>query len=553
MEGPKVKMSKLKFITVIFLTFGLMFMSLLILIFLAFGKVDNSYDVILATMWNRSGSQYHGLEQIVNKFNRSLKGLYKIKIKQVDSQKIDSIIGTGTLGVRKLPSLYISYGDPFLKYHRNLQLNQAGVKAYDLKTIIAQEQPIINEFIRETSYKKQLIVAPIGKSIDFMFINKLLVVQIFQALHLDNLANEILGNSKIEKPQLLKSLTFKQIHDNIQNEYNCLKKLKTLADFKQFITTWKNYEIFLKAAKVVLEFNQNEKIYLLGIDDTSSVAYAYYANELALKNYDSMAQKFIYNELETNDFLPTINANQKSKKILDQFLMTLQNLKRLAPRSYANYERFNGVRVRMTNNDYNSNYFAINEMIGMIGSSAGLRHLTRKKLKAQDILTLPVPGLKSAQFMMQQGPGIGMFELKDAQKNELAKAFVNYLTQSEINQEYAAFANYFPIHQASYQSNPDSKYFRILKKQANNSEFELIKQIFNYTSAKNISYQSVPISFEGNTFRYNIFDAALKNFLLDVNLDGIFSEKGIGVKDFWQILKVKAENQFSQKFIWNQT
>ncbi len=538
-------MVKFKFLITWLITIGGSVVIILSLILSTTFISAKSNNVILGTSWNRSGVQYKSLETIVKDFNKEHPSTHPIVLKQIEVTKIDSIVGTGTLGIKKLPNLFITYGDTFLNQDRLLQTNTPNVLATDLKDIVFQDEnnKVISEFMRETTHRNKLIVAPIGKSIDYMFVNKLLVAEVFKALGLNDLSSTVLENQKILEPKI----KIKIDQPQEVSGYKTLSQLKTVDDVKKMFNNWKSVSDFFEAANYVLQLNQDKKIFLLGVDDPSSVAYVHYANEKALDNEEKMQEEFIYSEDENNNFKPIINAAKQSKIIFNDFLLTFDRLKKLAPRSSSDPERFNGIRIRMVSNDYNSSFFANGDMISTIGSSAGINNLMRNGLNADDLFALPVPGKTSGQAIMQQGPGIGMFELGEPTKNKRAKEFVKYLTSPIINQIYAAKANYLPIHEQSYNAN--SIYFEEINQLPNNTK-KMIEKITDTLINKTAKYQSVPVSYLGNIFRYSVLDASIKNFILDVDNNGQFVENGVTVNKFWEILKEKAHNQFSGNFVW---
>lgn len=270
----------------------------------------------------------------------------------------------------------------------------------------------------------------------------------------------------------------------------------------------------------------NKNVFILGIDDISASLIAEYANQGLLDDHTSIDNNFLFTE--KNQIQPVINASGNSAQVFNNFLLNLETLKALAPRTFSNPNRNYGIRLKTGRDDYNSIFFINNQMMINIGSSGGIDHLTRKEVKARDILALPLPASKQIngyQAVMQQGPGIAMFELLDQQKNKRAEEFIQYLTRPLINQEYAISAGYLPIHRRSYQT--DSYFLQKLE----NSQIvgkDLIKDIINTIDKKVAVYKTAPLTFTGGQVRYQVINSILQNFIEDIN-NGKYDLNGVSI------------------------
>lgn len=515
-------------------------------------------EVILGTDWNSGGQQFQGLQTIVNKFNEETKPIKKVKLKRIEKQRINASVGAGILGIKKLPNLYISYPEFILRKDLLLQENETGVKLKDLNEVLFNEekknddvQDIIPQFLKEAEYQTKLYVAPIGKSIDYMFINKRLVAEVFAELNLEkpvkalidstfNIKDLIGENGLIKIPPISNP-------EEIAN-YKDLQKLTTLDEIKTFFKDWNNLIKFSQTANIILKMSK-EKVnnFILGIDDITGPLVAQYGNQGFLENEDIIKEKFLFNEDEEQT--PIFNAFSPSKDIFNNFLEHLLAMKKLASRTAEDPNRYQGIRLKTGRDDYNSNFFINNEMIINMGSSSGIRFLSQKKVKPEDILALPIPGKNSEQTIMQQGPGISMFELLDQSKNEVAENFIRYLTRSDINQEYAVNSGYLPIHKKSYQS--DSQFLRDLKKLPSKYVI-IIEDIINTISDKIGVFKIAPLTFSGEQVRYEVVSPAIQNFIEDINENGKYNKDGVTIDETWKILKRKLSDEFSGKFIWRE-
>lgn len=515
-------------------------------------------EVILGTDWNPGGQQFQGLQTIVNRFNTEINPLKKVKLKRIEKQRISASVGAGILGIKKLPNLYISYPDFILRQDLSLQENETGVKLRDLNEVLFNNQKsnndvndIIPQFLNESEYQNKLYVAPIGKSIDYMFINKRLVAEVFAKLNLEKPVRALINstfniNDLIGEKGLIK---IPPISDpkKIVN-YNDLQKLTTLDEIKTFFKDWTNLIKFSQTANTILKMSK-EKVnnFIMGIDDISAPLIAQYGNQGMLDDEDSIREKFLFGEGEEQT--PIFNAFASSKDIFNAFLENLLKMKELSPRTAENPNRYQGIRLKTGRDDYNSNFFINNEMMINIGSSSGIKFLSQKKVKPEDILALPVPGKSSQQTIMQQGPGISMFELLDQSKNEVAEDFIRYLTRADINQAYAVNSGYLPIHQKSYQS--DSQFLKDLKKLPSKYVI-IIEDIINTINNKIGVFKTAPLTFSGQQVRYQVVSPAIQNFIEDIDVNGKYNVDGVTIEDTWKILKGKLNDEFSSKFIWRE-
>lgn len=514
-------------------------------------------EVILGTDWNPGGQQYQALRIVVNKFNDETKPAKKVKLKRIEKQRISASVGAGILGIKKLPNLYISYPDFILRQDLSLQENETGVKLRDLNEVLFNNkksnedvQDIIPQFLKESEYKNKLYVAPIGKSIDYMFINKRLVAEIFAELNLEKPVKALISsafnvNDLIGEKGLINIAPITNPEQIIN--YKDLQKLTTLNEIKTFFKSWDNVIKFSQTANSILKMTKEKNNFIMGIDDISAALIAQYGNQAILDDEDVIREKFLFSEGEKQ--IPIFNAFSSSKDIFNIFLDHLLKMKQLSPRTAEDPNRYHGIRLKMGRDDYNSNFFINNEMMINIGSSSGIKFLSQKKVKPEDILALPVPGKSSEQTIMQQGPGISMYQLLNQSKNEVAEDFIRYLTRADINQMYAVNSGYLPIHQKSYKS--DSQFLRDLKKLPNKYVI-IIQDIINAINNKIGIYKTAPLTFSGQQVRYQVVSSAIQNFIEDININGKYNSEGVTIEHTWEILKRKLSDEFSGKFIWRE-
>lgn len=518
-------------------------------------------NVIMTTYFKKGQFQWNALEKVINNFNKvnadnSEFDHRKIILKFVQNNGVEKEVNAGYYGVRKLPNLFTSYADEVVKYSKTLQEQLVDVEIPDLSPCI-DKPSIIDSYWQETMYKGKQYTVPIGKSLDLMFINKKLLLEVFakiegltpQANLLlplgDNLSNYqgMNGQWKVNK-----SIDWSKFRDQL----NVLKEWNSLEAMKAGIITWSSYLSLVQVTSHLLKnlanlSNLNE-VYAVAMDDLPNGLYVQYANNEAL-NSETKSNEFLYRENSSGEFV--LNLKGKSFEILQKRLSGLQKLKDLANRTSNDIKRNTGLHVKVPTatspqGTFASTLFNQSKALVGIGSTSGVQFLLQEeRLKPEDIWALPLPFSTGGKYAIQQGPGIAMFKMNDPIKDKISEAFIKYVTSQEANEVYAFDSGYLPINKVSYESG--SSYGQKLHDAPSESYLQVIAQVWELMNAKKITTASPPLTQWGAIFRQTVLKS-LNIFYQDL-LNASYPERPLTEKEFLNILKTQTKDDGINEFI----
>lgn len=553
----------------------ILLLSLIVLPSCGWFNKNKEHNVIISAYFKPGSFAWNAISNMVDKFNEEVmqKNAEKydnrlLILKNIEINGIDKEVNAGYYGIRKLPNLFISYADEIINYSNKLKWHKLDVKIPNLKPFL-DESKVLPSYWQETTYNDYLYSVPIGKSLEKMFINKKLLLMIFQTIGLEE-------QSKILKEQNINidGISWKPL-ENIN--WGILKKeIKTWSEFKDWqtikekISTWDSFLDLMKITSYFFEklsnLNQNE-VYAYSIDDLPNNLYAWYANEDALV-YGKQQKDFLFYEDKDNNFV--LNLKGKSKEILNEFLSNTQKLKDLKPRTISDIRRIGGYHVKVPSSTsltgtFSSTLFKENKVLAAVGSTSGIQFFFKKDIKdkngnvvkgleANDILITPLPFKTLPTKSIQQGPGLSMFESSELIKNEIAEKFIKFMLKPANNEQYAFDSGYLPINYESYSENseygkkfqnPEKPYLEILKQiwemikiENNNNKFNVNKDL--QWPKKSIVTASPPLADSGGVFRRTLLKT-LNIFYQDL-INSTYEGRAMKIDEFFSLLKQQLKN-----------
>lgn len=532
---------------------------------------SNQRDVIMFTFFQKHGYQWNAIASIVDEFNRLNSQNYdnrQIRLKHVDTNGVEKEVNAGYYGVRKLPNLFISYADEVVKYSKTLKEQLVDVTVKDLKSVI-DETAIINSYWEETrySYDQKQYTAPIGKSLDLLFINRKLLLEVFAKYNMQQQARILLKpqqqltdyqgqNGSWKLKDNIKTLTKPEA---LKSDFERFELCQDEAELKKIIMTWDGYLSLMKITHHLLEnlgnLGQLYEVYASSMDDLPNALYSLYGNSGTL-NYGEQINDFLYRENSERRFV--LNLKNKSKQIMEKFLATIQSLKDLAPRSDINVKRNKGFHLKLPtanspSGTFSSTLFSQSKALSAVSSTSGIKFFLNEKVTSEDIWALPYPfvNLNPDQEMpktwtgIQQGPGIAMFEKKDPIKDQIAIDFIKYLLKQDVNEKYAADSGYLPINKASYEAN--SLYGQKLAAAPEKSYLKILYQVWDQMQKKVIKPASPPLTQYGAVFRKTLLKS-LNIFYADL-WEASYLKQPLTTAQFFTILKKQTSDDGINDYI----